>query len=163
MVSEVIGTALIMIATVVAAVALINAVFPSIYGVSDSITAVTNNVNNQMKSEFMFIYESPDQSGNNLTAWVKNTGETQVALSELNDSDLFISNSNGVMQMASLNATTQPNWTYAIENGNGDGQWDPGQTLEINLVTSQPFTQGSGYTIRLVMYNGAYCEDYFTA
>ena len=162
MVSEVIGTALIMIATVVAAVALINAVFPSIYSVSDSISAVTGNVNNQMKSEFMFIYESPDQSGNNLTAWVKNTGETQVAANELNDSDLFISNSNGVMQMANLNSSKQPSWTYTIENSNGDGQWDPGETLEINLVTNQPFVQGSSYTTRLVMYNGAYCEGYFT-
>jgi archaeal flagellar protein FlaG len=162
MASEVISTALLMIATVVAAVALINAVFPSIYGMSGSIQAVTNNVNDRMKTEIQFIYETPDSSGNSLAAWVKNTGQTQMTPGELNDSDLFISDADGVMQLASLNSSTAPCWTYTIENGNGNGIWGPGETLEINLNTNQPFVQGNNYDIRLVLYNGAYCEDSFS-
>lgn len=162
MASEVISTALLMIATVVAAVALINAVFPSIYGMSDSIQSVTSNVNNRMQSEFQFIYETPNPAGNSLTAWVKNTGETQVTPAELSDSDLFISNANGAMQMANLNSSTAPSWTYTIENGNSNGIWGPGETLEINLNANESFVTGNDYDIRLVLYNGAYCEDSFS-
>ena len=76
MASEVISSALLMIATIIATVALINAVFPSIYGMSGTITTVTNNVNDQMKTDMKFIYETTDNS-NHMTAWVKNTGQTQ--------------------------------------------------------------------------------------
>ncbi len=163
MASEVISSALLMIATIVATVALINAVIPSIYSMSGSITSVTHNVNEQMKTDVKFIYETADDS-NHLTAWVKNTGQTQLALTNFNHTDVFFGDANGVMTRAQLNSTEYPNWSFTLENDNGDGQWDPGETLRIDITApvDQPFVSGTDYKVRLTLYNGAFCEDYFT-
>ena len=163
MASEVISSALLMIATVVATIALINAVIPSIYSMSGSITSVTANVNNQMKTDVKFIYETTDGL-NHLTAWVKNTGETQIPLTNFNLTDVFYGDANGVMTRAQLNSTANPSWTFSVENGNGDNEWDPGETLRFDVTApvDQPFVSGTDYKVRLTLYNGAYCEDYFT-
>ncbi len=161
MASEVISSALLMIATVVAAVALINAVFPSIYGMSGSITTMTYNVNDRMKSDVKFIYETTDQSYN-LTAWLKNTGETQIITSTFNNTDMFYGDASGVMKRATLNSTSAPCWTYSIENDNENGRWDPGETIRVDIRSDEPFAPGNRYKLRMVLYNGAFCEDYFT-
>jgi len=161
MASEVVSSALLMIATVVAAVALINAVFPSIYGMSGSISTMTHNVDDRMKSDFKFIYETTDQSYN-LTAWLKNTGETQIIPSRFNSTDVFYGDINGVMKRAVLNATSAPCWTYIIENDNGNGRWDTGETLKVVIQSDEEFAPGNRYKVRMVLYNGAFCEDYFT-
>ena len=163
MASEVISSALLMIATIVATVALISAVIPSIYSMSGSITSVTHSVNNQMKTDVKFIYETTDDS-NHLTAWVKNTGQTELALTNFNLTDVFYGDADGVMTRAQLNSTEYPSWTFRLENDNGDGQWDPGETLRIDLTApvDQPFVSGTDYKVRLTLYNGAFCEDYFT-
>jgi flagellar protein FlaG len=161
MASEVISSALLMIATIVATVALINAVFPSIYGMSGSITTVTNNVNDQMKTDIKFIYETTDNT-NHLTAWVKNIGRSNVYLSTFNNTDLFYGEVDGVMSRATLNGTTTPYWTYAIENGDGDSTWSPGQTLRIDIYAADDFAPGEDYRIKFTLANGAYTEDYFT-
>ncbi len=161
MASEVISSALLMIATVIAAVALINAVFPSIYGISGSITTMTHTVDDRMKTDFKFIYETTDQLYT-LTAWLKNTGETQVIPVKFNSTDVFYGNTSGVMKRAILDSESAPCWNYTIENDNGNGKWDPGETLRINIRSDVQFTLGDRYKIRMVLYNGAFCEDYFT-
>lgn len=163
MASEVISSALLMIATIVATVALINAVIPSIYSMSGSITSVTHSVNEQMKTDVKFIYETTDDS-NHLTAWVKNTGQTQIPLTNFNRTDVFYGDANGAMARAQLNSTDYPAWTFSLENDNGNGQWDPGETIRLDITApvDQPFVTGTDYKVRLTLYNGAFCEDYFT-
>lgn len=161
MASEVISSALLMIATIIATVALINAVFPSIYGMSGTITTVTNNVNDQLKTDMKFIYETTDNT-NHMTAWVKNTGRSNIYLASFDKTDLFYGDANGVMNRATLNGTTGSYWTYTIENGNGDSTWGPGQTMRIDITAADDFVPGTDYKIRLTLPNGAFTEDYFT-
>ena len=161
MASEVMSSALLMIATIIAAVALINAVFPSVYSMAGSITSATGTVNDRMKSDIKFIYETTD-GNHNLTAWIKNTGKTQLVPSSFNNTDIFYGETDSQMTRAVLNSTSAPSWTYAIENDNGNGRWDPGETMRITIVSDQPFVAGSDYKIRAVLYNGVFCEDYFS-
>ncbi|MDI6896368.1 hypothetical protein [Methanocella conradii] len=161
MAQEVVSSALLMIATIIAAVALINAVFPSIYSMSGSITTMTNSVNDRMKCDIKFVYETTDQ-GNNLTAWAKNTGKTQIFLTPFNSTDMFYGETGAVMKRAILNGTSAPRWTYTIENDNGNERWDPGETIRIDIQSDTPFMAGKDYRVRMVLYNGVFCEDYFT-
>ncbi|HTY89693.1 MAG TPA: hypothetical protein VMC84_00800 [Methanocella sp.] len=161
MASEVISSALLMIATIIAAVALISAVFPSVYSMAGSITSTTSTVNDRMKSDIKFIYETTDQEYT-LTAWLKNTGKTQLLPSSFNNTDIFYGETNSAMARAVLNATSAPSWTFEIENDNGNGRWDPGETMKIQIVSDEKFTPGNDYKIRAVLYNGVFCEDYFT-
>lgn len=161
MAQEVMSSALLMIATIIAAVALINAVFPSIYGMSGSITTMTSNVNDRMKCDIKFVYETNDQY-NNLTAWIKNTGKVQILVTNFNNTDVFFGEVGTVMKRAVLNGTSAPNWTYTIENDDGNGRWDSGETLRINITSDQTFKAGRDYKVRVVLYNGVFCEDYFT-
>jgi flagellar protein FlaG len=161
MAQEVMSSALLMIATIIAAVALINAVFPSIYSMAGSISTTTGTVNDRMKSDIKFIYETTDQ-GHNLTVWLKNTGKTQLVPSSFNNTDIFFGETSSAMTRAVLNASTAPSWTFAIENDDSNGRWDPGETLRIDILSDQTFTPGNDYKIRAVLYNGVFCEDYFT-
>lgn len=161
MASEVLSSALLMIATVIAAVALINAVFPSIYGMSGSITAVSGNINDRMKTDIKFIYETSDHT-TYMTAWVKNTGKGSIVLSNFNHTDVFYGQANGAMTRAMINQTYSPSWTYVIENDDSNARWDPGETMRISINATDTFVAGNDYRVRIILTNGVFCEDYFT-
>lgn len=161
MAQEVMSSALLMIATVIATVALINAVYPSIYGMTGSITSVTQTVNDRMKSDIKFVYESSSDD-NNLVVWVKNTGKTQIAMSNLNRTDVFFGKNGKVMNRAGYNTIGFPKWTGSIENDNNNGIWDPTETMKITITTDDHYFSPGDYRVRIVLYNGVYCEEYFT-
>ena len=115
-----------------------------------------------MKTDITFIYETSGDP-NHVTAWVKNTGQTQIPLSNFNSTDLFFGESGTGMTRPTLNGTSAPSWTYTLENSNGGREWDKGETMRIDINTSEsPIVFGTDYTIRLTLYNGAYSEGDFT-
>jgi archaeal flagellar protein FlaG len=167
MASEVISTALLLIASVIACVALINAIYPSLYTATSSITSMTNTVNDRMKSEVRFIYSTGDtSSGNTIDVWVKNIGSNRIFLSQAGNIDIFYGRDTGVMTHTSYTNGTlgQDTWQYTIENDAGDiGVLDPGETLHITIRTTDAFIAPTDqYRVRLVLANGVYCEDSFS-
>ncbi|MCD1296040.1 hypothetical protein CUJ83_13635 [Methanocella sp. CWC-04] len=161
MAQEVMSSALLMIATIIATVALINAVYPSIYGMTGSITVMSNTVNDRMKCDVKFVYET-SSAQNSLTVWMKNTGKTQVFAESLEHSDVFYGKIGDVMTRAGYDAADAPKWTYVIENDNGNSIWDPSETIKISLSSPDDYFTSGDHRVRVVLYNGIYVEDAFT-
>lgn len=66
---EVISSAILVIVSVIAAVAFVNAVLPSVYGLSESYSSVARSMEDQFKTDIDIIFIYPD--GDNVYVWIK--------------------------------------------------------------------------------------------
>ena len=156
MAQNVISTAILIIAAVVAVVALINGVFPSVYQMSGSITSVSTASNDRMKTEIKIIYESANQTDHSINVYVKNTGDQKITAARIGQTDVYFGAGDAIERSSS------EAWDWSIENGNGDATWDPGETLDIWLRTASHDFTVPGQRVKIVLYNGVGDEATFT-
>ena len=78
MAQNVITTAILIIAAVIAVVALINGVFPTIYQMSGSMTTVSDASNDRMKTEIRIICESANATDYTMNVYLKNAGDQKI-------------------------------------------------------------------------------------
>jgi flagellar protein FlaG len=161
MAQNVISTAILIIAAVVAVVALINGVFPSIYQMSGSITSVSAASNDRMKTEIKIIYESANATDHSLNVFVKNTGDQKITSAHIGESDMYYGTGDA-MERCGSDAAAGATWTWSIEEGNGDANWDPGETLNIMLQTASHDFNVPAQRVKVVLYNGVGDEATFT-
>jgi len=154
---EVITSAILMIVSVIAAVAFVNAVLPSVYGLSDSYNSVARSMEDQFKTDIDIIFIYPD--GNNVSVWIKNVGSSNIPLSELQFCDVFIMSSSGYWNPGFESAST-PSWEYTLENGDGD-IWNRGETIKVAIELDA--LPGDIYKISFFLYNGVSTSDTFSA
>lgn len=69
---EVITSAILVIVSVIAAVAFVNAILPSVYGLSESYSSVAQSMEDQFKTDIDIIFIYPE--GNNVYVWIKILG-----------------------------------------------------------------------------------------
>ncbi|MFW5987308.1 MAG: hypothetical protein ACOCPU_03730 [Methanohalophilus sp.] len=156
MAREVIATSLLIIASVIAVVALINAILPSISGLSHSYTTVAQDMENQVKTDVDIIFITTQD--NNVSMWLKNVGYNQISLSSVKFSDIFISSSSNNWYPG-YNSTSNPTWNYTMENGNGD-IWDSGETIKITVGLDD--LPSDTYRVKFILYNGVSATDIFS-
>jgi len=146
---KVISTALLIIASVIAALALINAVLPAL-GKSSSALATANSVAAaRIKTDIDVIHSTGDTSGT-ITVWVKNVG-AQV-IKSVKDSDVIITKptaAGGVKRLAYVSGCTSECWNFTIEDSAAD--WSTAVTVKFTLSTT--VTAGS-YSIFVATPNG---------
>ena len=146
---KVITTALLMIASVVAALALINAVLPAL-GKSSSALATANGVAAaRIRTDVDVIHSTGDTAGT-ITVWVKNVG-AQV-IHSVKDSDVIITKpaaAGGVKRLASVSGCTSECWDFTIEDSAAD--WSTAVTVKFTLSTT--VTAGS-YSVFMATPNG---------
>ena len=68
-----------------------------------------------------------------LYVWVKNDGSTKIPESRIVYTDVYFGD-RGSMARASANSSEVLRWTYALDDLNGDGDWGPGETLQITVT-----------------------------
>lgn len=163
MAEETISTAILTVATIIAAVVLLNAIYPSLYSASGSILSMDSATVDRMNTDLKVLTEFPsaDSDGHfQVTAWVKNTGSTSIRHSDLDLTDVYLYPGSGVATRFSL-AGGAPNWQYGILSGDGDSDWDPGETLQVTLHYGSALPSGTA-RLRLALYNGVFAEDTFS-
>jgi len=144
--SETIVTALFLIAAVVAAGVLINAVFPIISRTTETFGSVAHSTDNQIRTDIKIV----NYFANTTTAqvWLKNIGSSRISANELDDSDVFIGGV-GNFDRFSLAPTL---WDFPEDPG---GQWwDPGETLHITLTSNKIPVSGNMTYFAIVLPNG---------
>jgi flagellar protein FlaG len=161
MADEAISTAILTIATIIAALVLVNAMYPSLYSASGSILSMNNRAADRIKTDLTVLTEwyPPGHAADDiaLEAWIKNTGSTTVTEKELENTDLFLYTGNH--ESARIPGL---DWTPLILNGDGDKSWDPGETMHI-LVHYNPTGSSTGtWKLRMTLPDGVYAEDSFT-
>lgn len=158
MAKEVITTAILLIASVIAVVAFVNAVIPSVYELSNSYNSIAGTMEDQFKTDMDIIFVYPGE--NNVSVWIKNVGTSSIPLSKLNYSDVFVLSSTNYWNPG-FESNSTPSWNYTFVNGdlNGDA-WNHGETLraEINFDT----LPSDSYQITFFLYNGVSASDKFS-
>ena len=160
MAHEVIGTAVMVMATVIILAALLNAIFPYILSGADSIRSTGRDTDNRVATSLAFTnYEVVSPSG--LRFDVLNTGRTQIAGTMINISTVYLGKENEPLSWLTFDVSeSQTYWNYTVTGT--DGVWDQGETLVLQITNpTGTFAEGN-YRLRLQLYNGAMSEEAFT-
>lgn len=159
MAHETIGTAVMVMTTVIITAALLNALFPSILGSAVSLKATGAEADDRAATSLAFVNTevvSPSQ----LRFDVLNTGRPTVYGPQIQISTVYLALENQPMELLAYNTSaTETYWTYTL-TGN-DINWDQGETMVL-LVTNPTGSFPAGdYKIRLQPANGALSGETF--
>jgi flagellar protein FlaG len=164
MADEAISTAILTVATIIAALVLVNAMYPALYSASGSILSMNDRSSDRLRTEMTVLTEwcpagRPDDIG--LQVWVKNTGSRAISAADMAEADAFLYTGNGSGTRLPRSAPPD-SWSYTILSGNGDATWDPAETIMITVHYDTPGGLSPGtLRFRLVLPNGVYAEDEF--
>jgi len=156
MAKEVIVTAILIISSVIAVVAFVNAIIPSVYDLSNSYNSLANNMGDQFKTDIDIVFVHPE--GNDVYVWIKNVGSTNIPLSQLRYSDVFIFSPSNYSNPG-FESNSTPSWNYTLVNGNGD-TWNRGETLKVSINFAT--LPSDNYQITFFLYNGVSASDKFS-
>ncbi|MBP2029982.1 flagellar protein FlaG [Methanohalophilus levihalophilus] len=154
--NEVITSALLVIASVIAVVAFVNAILPSVQGMAYSYNSLADDMEVEVTTDMDIIFIS--SQGDNISVWIKNVGSSRIPLSHLSMSDFFITSSS-VYWHPNFQDNSTPTWDYTLENGGGN-TWDSGETIMANIELSS--LPSDTYNINFVLYNGVSDSDIFS-
>lgn len=155
---SVITVAIITIACVICATMLVSAIYPAVNRASSSVISSSAKLGERIETSIEIIAEG-NQSLYEYV-WVKNTGSSPIP--QIENSDIFfgeIGNFQRITFNSSLLAT--PSWNYSIENDDGNGRWNVGETVKITIKSSSEITAGD-YYVKIVLYNGVSDEEKFS-
>lgn len=164
MAKEVIVTAILLIASIIAVVAFVNAVIPSVYDLSYSYNSLADNLGDQFKTaiDIIFIHASSTDNVSVVTIWIKNVGSTNIPISKLNYSDVFVLSSSNYWNPV-FGSSENPSWNYIIVNGKGGDTWNRGETLKATIYFNKGSLPANTATqVTFFLYNGVSASDKFS-
>jgi len=154
-VEKAITTALFVIASVAAALAIINGVMPAV-GRSSSALAVANaEASARIKTDHEIIFAVGDTSSAVLTLWVKNVGSETI--DSIGQADLILTQPDNTTKRVSYSSSspcTPECWEYQFEDS--ATKWSKGVTIKITVrlntvatgVWNATFTLRNGVTAK---------------
>ena len=149
--SQAITTSLLIIASIVAALALINSVIPAM-GRSASALATANSATaDRIRTDIEIIHATGDDSNDVITVWVKNVGTKEIV--PISSSDIILTTPTTVVSLAYVSGCDSgqsPGWDYVLEGGASN--WSRAVTVRFTLETA--VTTGV-YTVRVSSPNAA--------
>ena len=147
MASEAISSSILLIGAVLGAVVLITAILPAIFSAGDTFGSASSAAENKMKTDFRFINTyAKDGTPDVMTLWLKNVGNTQISIYDIQKSDIFILHTDSVEQKS-----WSSGFTYSLPTPN-NGYWDIGETLTIQ-IDSPTVASGETFTVTFALPN----------
>ena len=147
------------IAAIVAIVAVVNAVLPSVNRTSGALISASGAVEDRIASQIEIVHATGQDGNANADVWVKNTGASTIdAITRV---DVFFGPSGNFSRMTQSDnsSCTAPCWYYSIENAT---VWEPTATLHITVKFSSNLATGTTYYVKIVTPNGIANSKYFT-
>ena len=142
----VISTALLLIASVIAATALINAVLPAANKSSGALLAANSVAADRIKTDIEIVHASGNDTSNKITLWVKNIGTKNIV--PISASDVILTTPSDILRLPYVSGCSSECWDYLVEDSGSD--WKQSVTVKFTLSTS--VTTGV-YTITLSVVN----------
>ena len=163
-------TAFAIIAAVVCAVLVFNAIYPAVVSSGDAMTSMGRTMSDRLKSQVQVIHAAGELDTDHLWEdingdgdfdvflWVKNTGSLRIAAVE--SCDIFFGPEGNFSRIPhrSVAGGSYPYWTWEIENGSN---WDPTVTIKITIHYSS-LLSSERYFAKIVIPNGISDEYYFS-
>ncbi len=161
MAEQAISTAILTVATIIAALVLVNALYPSLYSISGSILSMNDRATDRISTDLSVLtewYDPMHPAGDiALEAWVKNTGSTTITADELNNTDVFLNTGNHMTIRI-----PRAEWSGNILNGNGDADWGPSETIHVIVHYDPSGSSPGAWKFRMVLPDGVAAEDSFS-
>ncbi len=157
MAQETISSAILIIAAIIATVALVNAIYPSLFRTTDTVGSVSDAANNRVNTELK-VAMTGQPNAESLSAWVKNVGSAEIPAARMAYTDVYFGDP-GSMARADTSATAAYRWSYTLDDVDSDGNWGPGETVRF-LITDEGashLTAGT-HDLKIVLYNSASAE-----
>jgi len=167
---------LLTIAGVIAAIAVMNAVFPAVTRSSSALTAASGTVDERIKTNITVVQSVGeldsggsfvDSNANSLFdffVWVKNVGS--VTIPAIAETDVFFGQPGAIARIPYVadSPSAYPNWTFSVE---GDGDWQVASTVRIEVRFDDgcpgACAQPTGtYFVSVVTPNGVATESFFS-
>ena len=162
-----ITTALMIVISMIMAVALFNAVYPAVLDSGNAISGMTRRTDERLQSQIEIIHAASeldstgwwqDTNGNgdfDTFIWVKNVGETRVAA--LDQIDVFFGPEGNYTRIPPQgSASGYPFWIGEIVNAD---EWTPSATLQITVHYGAPLPAGR-YFMKVSLPNGISDEHF---
>ena len=149
-----ITTAMLVIASIVAAIALINAVLPSVGKSASALATANGEAANRIRTDIDIIHSTGNTSGT-VTVWVKNVG-TQVIRS-IESSDIILTKPNSVSRLPYVSGCSSECWDYILEDSASD--WTKAVTVKFTLTTA---VATGTYSVSVAAPNGVSASKDFS-
>jgi flagellar protein FlaG len=147
------------IAAIVAIVAVVNAVLPSVSRTSGALISASGAVEDRIASQIEIVHATGQDGDPDADVWVKNTGSSTI--DPITRTDVFFGPEGNFQRMTygTDSSCTAPCWYYSIENASA---WEPTATLHVNVKYSDDLASGTTYYIKVVTPNGIADSKFFT-
>jgi len=171
-----ITTMLLTIAGVIAAVAVINAVYPAVTRSSNAIVSTSGTVDERIKTNVSIVQGVGELNASStwvdvldndlfdFFVWVKNVGGVRIPA--IAESDVFFGQPGAIQRIPheSDAGASYPRWSYQIENGS---DWDVAVTVRVTITFDDgcpgSCSQPTGtYFVRFITPNGVSADVYFS-
>ena len=127
-----ITSALLIIASIIAAMALINAVIPAANRSSGALLSANAEAADRIKTDIAIVHATGNASTNKVTVWVKNIGSKDIVL--VNASDVILTTPSDVIRLPYVAGCSSECWDFDVEGSGSD--WDKTVTVKFILSTS---------------------------
>lgn len=146
------------VAGIVAVVAVVNAVLPSVDRTSGALTSTASVIDDRLGSQVEIVHATGENGAVSADIWVKNVGST--VISSLDKMDVFFGPEGSFMRIPyGGDSCTAPCRQYDIEN---DTQWKPTATLHIVVHLEDALETNTVYYTQIVASNGSSDAKFFT-
>lgn len=161
--STVISEAYLVIASVIALSLISGAVLLNLQEIRSAQVDSTRVLKDRIRVDVRIVFATSVQGSSTAYVWVKNVGAEGIASTLVPQGDLYFGPAGGARYVPyDETGSTAPSWSFRIVNDvDGDGRWDPGETIEIVVLWDSPLGAGD-YYVRYSAYTGDYDEYYFS-
>ncbi len=153
-----ITTALLVIASIVATMALINAVIPAAGKGSGALIAANSDAADRIKTDIEIVFASGNSTGDEITFWVKNVGSNTI--NAIDNSDIFLTSPTAIIRIPydGGGSPTKPYWKYTVEGSATN--WSQAVTTKIEVFLTSGET--GLHTVKMAVYNAVTAEKEFS-
>ncbi len=160
--STVITESILTIAAIVSIAVVLAAFIPNLYYLESAHRGYVMRIKTELETEVKIIFASGSVDSDEVKIWVKNVGSASIPSELIGEASDLLFGPKGNFTRIPFNSASSPTWSYTIVNDlDGDGDWDPQETIEITLSFGQALSEGD-YYVRFSVYTGSYDEYYFS-
>ncbi len=152
-----ITSGLFIIASVIASIALINAVIPAVSKSSGALVTANAEAANRIRTDIEVIHVASKTSPDQVIVWVKNIGLNTIK--PIESGDVFLTTPNEVKRLSHGSGSGAEYWDYTIENGTA---WTTTVTVKMTLHLANGTLVSGGYNIIVNVYNSVNASKDFS-
>ena len=155
-----ITSGLLIIASVIAAMALINAVIPAMSESSGALVTANSAAADRIRTDIEVVHVATDTSSGSedqIIVWVKNIGLSKIA--PIESGDVFLTTPSDVKRLSHGSSSGAEYWDYTIENGT---EWTRTVTVKMTLHLANASVTAGGYNVIVNVYNSVNASKDFS-